>query len=74
MAENGLDYPGVGTEVRQFITEGVAAAMQGQTRRNASIPLQPQHKGMKRLPKTSLCQGASIGTSDDCWSDPLGFV
>ena len=50
VSENGLDHPGIGTEICQFIAEGVAAAMQGQARRDFSIPLQPQDKGTKRLP------------------------
>jgi len=50
VAENGLDHPGVGTEVCQLVAAGVAAAMQGQARSDLPIPLQPQDKGTKCLP------------------------
>jgi len=50
VAENGLDHAGVGTEVCQFVTESVAAAMESQTRRDLPIPLEPQDKGTKCLP------------------------
>jgi len=39
VAEDGLDHPGVGTEVCQFIAKGVAATMQSQPRRDLAIPL-----------------------------------
>jgi hypothetical protein len=43
--ENGLDHPRVGTEIRQFVSQSMAAAVQREARRNSPIPFEPENEG-----------------------------
>jgi hypothetical protein len=49
-----LDHPGVGTQIREFVTQGMAAAMEGKARRNLPIPFKSQDKSAKRLSQSSF--------------------
>jgi hypothetical protein len=51
---HALDHPGVGTQIREFVTQSMAAAMEGKARRNLPIPFKSQDKSAKRLSQSSF--------------------